>query len=58
MKRSIFIFNNAKCVNCGALEEEMRRVGAVIFCLSCCVKIFKTIDPVRDERETYLKFLL
>jgi hypothetical protein len=49
--------HNAECVVCAALHAEMVRVGAVIFCTGCVQRVFKTDDPVREERETYLKWL-
>lgn len=57
MTNKIHIFYNAKCANCKAIEEEMRRVGAVTFCPSCCDRVFESDDPVRKEREKYLTFL-
>ena len=39
------------------LEEEMLRIGALIFCWTCYDDNFETDDPVRQERELYLKFL-
>ena len=51
------VHHNAKCVKCAALEAEMVRVGAVIFCNTCVEIVFKTVNPVIDERETYLKWL-
>ena len=56
-KSKIYVSYNAKCANCQTIEEEMRRVGSVIFCPSCCENLFRSDDPVRKERETYLKFL-
>jgi DNA-directed RNA polymerase subunit RPC12/RpoP len=52
-----FKYYNAKCASCGDVREEMIRVGAVIFCPYCYDEIFISDDPVKEERETYLKFL-
>jgi hypothetical protein len=49
--------HNSPCVVCHGLEEEMIRVGAVIFCKVCVEFSFTSDDPVRKERETYLKWL-
>lgn len=51
------IHHNASCVKCDVLEKEMIRVGAVIFCEKCVVEEFTSEDPVRMEREKYLKWL-
>lgn len=51
------VHHNAECIVCAALEAEMVRVGAVIFCNGCVQRVFKTDNPVIDERETYLKWL-
>jgi hypothetical protein len=50
-------YHNAECIVCSALEPEMVRVGAVIFCSKCVKEQFSSENPVRDERETYLKWL-
>ncbi len=47
---------NCSCLKCNRCEESMVRVGALIFCFGCYT-IFKTEDPVREERELYLKWL-
>ena len=49
--------HNASCVKCNALHTEMVRVGAVIFCSICVQEEFSSSDPVRKERENYLKWL-
>lgn len=49
--------HNSECVVCAALDAKMVRVGAVIFCNGCVERVFKTDNPVKDERETYLKWL-
>ena len=48
---------NAECLDCGAVEKEMVRVGALHFCLVCFEKNFDTRDPVREERKSYLEWL-
>lgn len=49
--------HNAWCVKCKAMHLKMVRVGAVIFCADCVQEEFFSKDPVRKERETYLKWL-
>jgi hypothetical protein len=51
------IHHNASCIKCDALHKEMIRVGAIIFCEKCIKEEFKSDDPVRLEREKYLKWL-
>lgn len=51
------VHHNAECIKCEALEKEMIRVGAVIFCRKCVSEEFNSDDPVRQERERYLHWL-
>ena len=51
------VHHNAGCIKCKALHLEMVRVGAVIFCEDCVRQEFSSKDPVREEREIYLKWL-
>ena len=48
---------NADCLKCGALEKKMVRVGGLIFCHKCTKEEFVTIDPPRDEREVYKRWI-
>jgi len=57
MKFGINVFDNVICVICLACRPEMRRVGAVYFCVDCCDRVFTTENPVKDEREKYLRYL-
>jgi len=50
-------FYNAKCLRCGKIEEEMVKIGALVFCNECSDYLFSTDDPVRQERDEYLKWL-
>jgi hypothetical protein len=52
-----YTHHNADCIVCSTLEREMVRVGAIIFCNKCVQEQFSSENPVRDERETYLKWL-
>lgn len=54
-KISVHGVTNAECLNCYAVEKEMFRAGALIFCPKCFP--FKTKDPVRMERVKYLRWL-
>ncbi len=56
MSKPIYIFNSW-CVECGAVNKQMVKVGAVCFCEACHQKILTTDDPVTEEREEYLKYL-
>ena len=56
-KTHYYTHHNAECIVCDTLEREMVRVGAVIFCNKCVQEQFSSENPVRDERETYLKWL-
>ena len=56
-KKRYTIFHNAACVKCGLVEQEMVRVGAVIFCADCCREEFTSDDPVIDDREKYTDWL-
>ena len=49
--------HNASCVKCQRLYPQMIRVGCVIFCSICVQEEFSSSDPVRKERENYLKWL-
>lgn len=49
--------HNGSCVRCDLVEKFMVRVGAVIFCAKCTKDIFNSADPVREERDIYLKWL-
>lgn len=51
------IHHNAVCIKCGKIHATMTRVGAVIFCNICVFEEFTSDDPVRQERENYLKWL-
>jgi hypothetical protein len=57
MENRIYVHHNAVCLKCGKIEEQMARVGALHFCFECVEKEFNTQDPVRQEREKYLKWL-
>lgn len=57
MSDNIRIHSNASCVECDVVLKEMVRVGAIVLCSSCFKSIFKTKNPVRDEREKYLALL-
>ena len=57
MIEGIHVHNNSECLKCQAVELEMRRVGALVFCAKCASEEFKTSDPVREERALYTKWL-
>jgi len=50
-------FYNATCIECDAIEKIMVRIGTIVMCQSCHGKIFKTEDPVMEERPKYLHYL-
>ena len=57
MENRIFAHYNAVCLKCGAIREQMARVGALFFCWKCVKEEFNTNDPVRQERARYLVWL-
>ena len=56
-KVSISNYLNADCVKCGGVYKNMIRVGAFVMCSTCFKEEFGTTDPVRQERDNYLKWL-
>uniref|UniRef100_A0A6M3XFM8 Uncharacterized protein n=1 Tax=viral metagenome TaxID=1070528 RepID=A0A6M3XFM8_9ZZZZ len=42
---------------CSSVDYEMVRIGVLVFCMKCAANEFRTLDPVREERERYLHFL-
>ncbi len=57
MKNGWKRFVNASCVKCDAINKEMIRIGAVIFCEDCAANEFSSDDPVIDERDKYTDWL-
>jgi len=51
------VFYNRECDECANIEEEMVKVGGIILCKYCFREQFSTDDPVKKEREKYLKLL-
>lgn len=56
MTKPRFIHNNV-CLKCAAVPAEIVLVGAYTMCEPCYRSEFKTDDPVKLERENYLKWL-
>ena len=58
--QSVFPLTNAACLKCKAVEENMWRVGALIFCDSCRETEFgnEDLNPIVYQRENYLKWLV
>jgi len=48
---------NSRCLLCSSVDYEMVRIGILVFCKKCAANEFRTLDPVREERERYLHFL-
>jgi len=54
--KKIYRQGNSRCIDCGAVEYEMCRVGGIILCDGCCGEHFPDgeFDPAS---EIYLKLL-
>ena len=56
----VTIINAFKCLSCGVFEEEMTKIGPMIFCRTCAWKIFdinsKTSEVLADTAE-YKKWI-
>ena len=48
---------NASCIKCNGVYGEMVRIGCIVLCDKCFIVEFKTNDPVKQEREKYLKLV-
>ena len=54
--KKIYVQGNSSCIDCGAVEYKMCRVGGIILCNDCCEEHFPDgeFDPTSD---IYLKLL-
>jgi hypothetical protein len=57
-KKHYRLQENGSCAKCDTVQKFMIRIGAVVFCAKCVQEEFNSEDPVREERETYLKWLV
>ena len=53
----ISVYNNEECLKCKVVNKEMRGVGCLVFCEKCCAIEFHSINPMKDERPKYLKWV-
>jgi len=54
---TVRVWYNTECLKCQTVEKEMISVGSLVMCGKCFEEEFNTHDPVKEEREKYLKWL-
>jgi hypothetical protein len=51
------IHYNIGCINCQSLHREMPKIGPLIFCTECFKEVFKTKNPLIEEKSVVRAWL-